>query len=237
MDPDGNRPVPDGHTSPEVDAALHLDCECGDRTLVTMAEAGVRLTCSCGRILQVPNLHELRMRAGLPPFPVPTATHVEGLVKAGDLPVGTTCARCSEPAVAVLHAMAACEFLWTTTEEWSISGIVVSDREVSQHGHDLVVPVPLRLCPDCQRAIFHPSWIERLSLAAIPLAVLGVVSMVFALWPGGIVLLAIAGLLYLAPDWTRRKRQQDLKGLLRRTPLYDQLLAEYPDAVVYVAQG
>jgi hypothetical protein len=238
MNPDGDRPLSDSRASSAFDPAFHVDCDCGTRTPVTEGQAGLRLTCSCGRTLLVPSLHELRIQAGLPPFPVSTATQVEELVKAGRLPASKACARCSEPTVAILHAVAACEFLWITTEGWSVYGVVVSEREVSQHGKQVVVPVPLRLCSDCQQAIFpHPltGWFRPLAVA---LAILGVALLLILhntlVGMAGVVPLAVAALLYLAPVWVMRKQQRALKRLLRQTPLYDQLLSEYPDAIIHI---
>jgi hypothetical protein len=241
MSPDSNRSVLDPRASPGVATVFHLDCPCGNRSPVTEGQAGLRLTCSCGRTLQVPNLPELRRQAGLAPFPIPTATQVEERVKAGELPAGTVCARCARPTSAVLHAVAECESVCITTEEWSVNEIVVSEREVSQQGREVVVPVPLRLCPDCQRAFVRPSLGGAARLIAVPLAILGVGLLVLlrdtALWIVGLVPLALAGLLYLAPFWFEHRRQQTLKRLLRQTPLYDELLAQYPDTIVHVAEG
>src|SRR5262249_30661002 len=107
----------DGRPSPGEDPSLALDCACGNRLTVFERQAGVRLDCPCGRTLQVPNLHELRMRAGLTPFPVSTANQLKELAASGELPPGTTCAGCSRPTAGVLGLVAVCERRTITVEE------------------------------------------------------------------------------------------------------------------------
>jgi hypothetical protein len=141
----------------------------------------------------------------------------------------------------VLHAIADCESRCITIKEWSINGVVVSEQEERQHGKDVVVPVPMRFCPDCQRVFFHHPFAGWLPLATVLSAILGVGLLLFfgltLIGLVGILLLALAGLFYVVPAWIMRKEQQALKRWLRKTPLYAQLLAEYPDAIIYIAEG
>jgi len=55
-----------------ADPPFHIDCECGNRISVTEDAAGARLNCSCGRIVQVPGLYDLRQRVRLSLTPGPT---------------------------------------------------------------------------------------------------------------------------------------------------------------------
>ena len=45
-----------------------LKCECGKETSVSEGTAGVSLSCSCGRLIVVPELAELRRRAAMGEF-------------------------------------------------------------------------------------------------------------------------------------------------------------------------
>jgi hypothetical protein len=217
---------------------FHIDCECGKRTTVSAGAAGVKVNCSCGRILQVPDLQELRIRSGLSPHAINTATKITLMVESGELPNETTCAACQEQTHTMLNVVAACEFIWITTEEISVSGVVVSERELSQHGRELTVPTPIIMCDDCQRQRFHPGLLESLHWsAAVALAIAGLVSLaLFKFFLIGPLLLAMAAALYFFPFWAESRRQAAIKQLLCRTPIYDKLLREYPNAIVSIAE-
>jgi hypothetical protein len=221
-----------------LDTPFHIDCECGERTTISAGAAGAKINCSCGRILEVPGLQELRRRAGLSPYAVNTATKITLMVEAGKLPSETTCAACQKHTRSVLNVIAACEFIWITTEETYAYGVLVSERELSQHGRELIVPTPIIVCDNCQRKRFHLGWLESLHWSvALAIASAGLVLLVlFSLFTTGAICLAVAAALYLFPFWAESRRRAGIKQLLSRTPIYNKLLGEYPSAIVGIAE-
>jgi hypothetical protein len=59
-------------------------CECGHTLRVTAGSAGSRLECQCGRVVDVPALHQLRGAAG--EVDVSPELMVEALLRDGSLP-------------------------------------------------------------------------------------------------------------------------------------------------------
>lgn len=70
-------------------------CACGQAKRVSGADAGGRVTCSCGQTIEVPPLHELRAAAGQSAGLAP-AVRIEALLLAGRLPGTRECVVCFE---------------------------------------------------------------------------------------------------------------------------------------------
>ena len=98
-------------------------------------------------------------------------------------------------------------------------------------GHDTDVPAPFNLCDICRQQLGASSAWRYWLLAAL-LAGAGVLLLSLDSW-AGIPFLTLAIIL---PYWLRlrawQRQQRALKGLLRGVPVYGQLLAKYPQAVV-----
>jgi hypothetical protein len=128
--------------------------------------------------------------------------------------------------------VAVCERRTITVEETSVAGVVLSEREVAEHGRDLVVPVPLRLCPGCREALFRSPIARACPWVALGFAIPGAASLYFGWWWAALGLLWLAGLPLVVRLAVRQRQRGEVVRLLRRTPIYRQLLTEYPDAEV-----
>jgi hypothetical protein len=228
MIPGNDNPPPLPPEGSDSDLQFPLDCECGKRLTVTEGAAGSRVKCSCGRTVEVPGLSALRGRAGLPPIRISTSTKIEEMVMTGELPRGTECSRCGATTSGILHVLAVCERVWVNTDQLSIGGVVIKEWGVSRHGRDLIVQVPVRLCPACQGAVFRYQRSWRSDAAAGLLGLLGLVLILWGILAAGILALAIALLIFLGVLWAERRREAVLKKLLCQEPLYRKLLDEYP---------
>jgi hypothetical protein len=227
---------------------LGVYCECGRCLPVAEDDVGSSLTCPCGRRVIVPLLDEFRDR----PFLLSAASlerRVQRMIAEGELPSTDGCIRCGEGRAAQeVNVTLECErytarahggqrFLifpslwvgwlwvaWWREEEW-----------VEIRGRDTDVPTPICLCAECRRQFRGPARPVSLLLAALLLAVSGLVGY-FDVMAG--VGLGAVGLVLLG--WQRRRasnrRQRALKGLLRKVPVYRQVLENYPQAVVLVPQ-
>lgn len=141
----------------------NVACGCGKELAVTAGEAGSQKHCTCGRTVKVPTLGQLARAAGNPLATLSATERVSYLVSSGELPAGAVCARCQFPTDATLHCSVECErpyvrehgSWWTTFFSMLIFGfvrtILVQSRENPEvHGRELIVKMPLRMCPDCQ---------------------------------------------------------------------------------------
>jgi hypothetical protein len=193
----------------------------------------------------IPLMEEFRDRPLL--LSAPTLERgVQRLVAAGELPL-PACLRCGDGAANGVEVVLECErararagggrrflivpgLFWMTwrEEEW-----------VEIRGRDTVVRTPVALCAECRgqlRGQATPGHLKSLLLTILLLAVSGLVGY-FHLVAG--VALAVVGLVVLGWLGPRvfRRRQQALKALLRRVPVYHQVLERYPWAVVNVSEA
>jgi hypothetical protein len=219
---------------------LGVLCECGRCLPVAQTDAGSVLSCSCGRRVVVPLLEEFRDQSVLL-----SATTVERRVQRlsaeGVLPRTDACLRCGGVTAQAVDIDLQCErytahasggqrfliipllwgFVWATWRE---------PEQLEIRGRDTDVAAPIGLCAVCRGELRAPaaSW----QLLAVPLlAVSGIVGYFQLLASIG---LAIVGLVVLMVTrrFALRRWQRVLKGLLRKVPVYRQVLAIYPDAVV-----
>jgi hypothetical protein len=210
---------------------------------VAEADAGSSLTCACGRKVIVPLLEEFRDR----PLLLSAATlerRVQRLIAEGELPPQGACLRCeSEREAGVVNVALECEKYKTRTYGGTrfliLPWLWVAWREeerVEIRGRHTDVPAPVCLCEECRSQFRRPPGSGYLLLATLLVAVSGIVGY-FNLAAG--VGLATVGLVLLG--WHRhrvlKKRQRALKGLLQKVPVYRQVLARYPRAVVVMPDG
>jgi hypothetical protein len=226
--------------------SLGVYCECGKTHPVADDDAGSTLVCSCGRRVVVPLLEEFRER----PLLLSAATverRVQRLIAAGELPDTDACLRCGDGRVQVVNAELECErckarryggrkfliipFLWGFYfRTWR------EEEGVEIQGRDTVVPAPVALCGACRDQLRAPRWSLYLLLAALLLAVSGVVGYFEIIWGVGTVAVGLA-LLALLRRFAWRGWQRALKAQLRKVPVYRQVLERYPWAVVVLPKA
>jgi hypothetical protein len=217
---------------------LGVYCECGRCLPVAEANAGSSLTCGCGRKVIVPLLEEFRDR----PLLLSAATlerRVQRLVAEGELPFGGACLQCGEEGGADLVKVSLeCE-RYKVREHGGVGFLVLpwlwvvwrQEKWVEIRGRDTDVTAPVRLCEECRREVRGAPGPGLLFPVAVLLAVSGLVGYFHVAAGVG---LAAAGLVLLV--WRRRRafrtRQRALKEMLRKVPLYRQVLQRYPRAIV-----
>jgi hypothetical protein len=223
-------------------APLNVSCECGQRLPVKASEAGSELSCSCGRRVVVPLLEEFRDRPTL----LSAATverRVRRLIAEGELPPAGNCMRCGDVNTAeVVLINLECE-RYTARAHGGLRFLVLpffsvlfwmwwrEEERVEIRGRDTDVPAPVCLCETCRSCFRGGAGYAYLGLVALVVALAAVVGYLNLAAGVGV---AVAGLLGLAL-WRRLafwSRQRGLKGLLRQIPVYRQVLASYPKAVV-----
>jgi hypothetical protein len=220
---------------------LGVYCECGKCVSLAESDAGSALTCSCGRRVVVPLLEEFRDH----PVLLSAATverRVRRLIAEGVLPNTDACLRCGHATARPVAIDLQCEryvahtsggqrfliipllwgFLWATWQE---------PERVEIRGRDVDVPAPVSLCAACRRRLRAPAAKWSLLLAAILLATSAVVGFFHLVSGIGLVLGGVA-LLIVTRRLARRRWQGALKVLLRKVPVYRQVLERFPSAVV-----
>jgi hypothetical protein len=221
--------------------ALGVYCECGICLPVAEDAAGSSITCSCGRRVVVPLLDEFRDR----PLLLSAATverRVRRLIAEGVLPSTDSCLRCGDSKAWIVNVHLECEkytarthggqlflvipllwgFLWAAWRE---------EERVEIRGRDTDVPAPIALCATCQRQLRAHSGSWYLLLTLLVLAASGTLAH-FSLAIGigtaavGLILLVLIRRIDI------RNWQRGLKALLRKVPVYRQVLERYPWAVI-----
>jgi hypothetical protein len=167
------------------------------------------------------------------------------MVAEGVLPTVMNCSDCGGDADQALIAVAECEKAWTkgrnslalvaTLPFGVLTAWLASEFEGGEErGTNVIVQLPLRICPRCRRRLRHSFPWAR--LGAITLIIVGLIVLLSEpLW--GIVLLIIAGFVALCDHFMKRNRQTQIKRVLCREPIYEQLLKEYPDARVLLSDA
>jgi len=221
-----------------------VDCPCGKRTIVDAASAGGTTTCACGQIVEIPLLSVLRRQAGLSAYPINPVTVINELVTKGELPAGKSCLRCRRTTKDIFHAVAYCESSVETHPSGDtmqgvadaialvvdVHGVEVDPGPESEiKGNAVVVPVPVRVCPDCRPRFERKLTLSLLLVAAIVSPIVGW-ALLFALSAWAALLIPFGGLLWLLRRAIYRQHQSTLRTLFRRVPQYDELLKRYPDA-------
>jgi hypothetical protein len=222
---------------------LAVCCECGRSVPVAASDAASSVSCSCGRRVVVPTLAEFRDR----PVLLSAATierRVQRMIAEGELPVRGGCGQCGEPKmVELVNATLMCErysthvyggfrflilpyFLVWWTEE---SGVEI-------RGRDTDVPAPFHACPECRRQLSSPKgWVTIVVVASI-IAIGSMLSFLDPLIGISALVLALATI-YLSRIVAQKRRQRVLKELLRKVPLYRQVLDRYPRALVIMPEA
>lgn len=140
-------------------------CSCGATVSVTTSQAGGTCTCACGVTNAVPRLSELRLSAGEAPHPISGAERIAGIVARSELPDRDTCTSCDANTDNTVWFAVFCErkrtsggndntFVYYMLFGWiAILASAIRPPRSKTHGTDVVVDVPMRICPTCLTAI------------------------------------------------------------------------------------
>jgi hypothetical protein len=208
---------------------------------VTARDAGSALNCSCGRRVVVPLLEEFRDHPVLL-----SATTVEGrirrLIAEGVLPSTDACLRCGDVTAQLVGIDLQCErykarasggqrvliipFLWGVF--WATWR---EPERLEIRGRDTDVPAPVGLCEECRHQLRAPVAFWYVALTAFLLAASCIVGYFLPVAGIGLAVVALA-LLVVTRHLAVQSWQGALKGLLRKVPVYRQVLERYPWAVV-----
>jgi hypothetical protein len=192
-------------------ASFNVHCSCGEPIEVTAAHAGSEVACRCGRTVPVPSLSELRRSAGQSGYAAGIADRIRQKFADGRLPIETACVECGRETADTLVCFVECERSWA-------SG------------------------PGCWKKFFT-------LLSAIVVAPCTMIWAVLALlWffkddrpeVQGTELVVEAPLRMCGECQDRMQKSpgtRELTDLLRRAPLYHELLREYPRAAVVVGRS
>lgn len=162
-------------------------CACGMSWLVSGADAGGRVACSCGQSVEVPPLHELRAAAGEGAGLSP-AVRVEALLLAGRLPGTRACAACFEDTDGVVKVRADLERAVEVEDDTqrpepysgnllgrlfgALSGALSgrsADRAplTKRIGRDVSFELPLSVCAACRPKLLAPGALHS-ALGTVP---------------------------------------------------------------------
>jgi len=221
-----------------------VTCPCGKSHSISATLAGTELSCDCGNWIPVPRLGELRRAANLSGYPESTAEIIERLTSQGELPAGQNCVVCGLVTEQKLDVVAECETVAAAGDKmpnWalylrmllapvtSLYFLLGNEDADCTRGHEVVIKLPLRMCVNCQPT---KPWVWLYTLAATVCFIGGiVVSLKFL--AAGLALLAISVVIFfLRPDpyVARAKR---LRPIILATPIYRELLEEYPQAKLF----
>jgi hypothetical protein len=231
--------------------SLGVYCECGVCCAVEEEDAGHSVICPCGRTVVVPLLDEFRER----PHLLSAATlerRIRRLLAEGELPDTDACRGCGNEDARIVKVVAACErrsvhtsggpsflfiplpwgFLWATMRE---------ETRVELRGRNTDIPTPISLCPACHRGLRRPSRpLDGLALGLLLLAVIVLIFVVFNGYPLFLIGIGAAVVGMILVPWRRsrawKRWDEAVKGLLRKVPVYRQVLEDYPHATIIIPQ-
>lgn len=179
-----------------------VSCACGVTHAVSATQAGSRIACACGRSLDVPTLSSLRKSAGESPFPLSTVERIQAMIRDGSLPSGDVCPYSGRAANDTVFFHVQCERAWERGGD---------SRQIAE------IILYFLLC----------GWVGALFVAARSKPAK---QMVF----GRNTLLEVP--LRISSDVRKKvlgiRGQKKLRALLCHTPIYSELLREFPDATV-----
>jgi hypothetical protein len=224
-----------------------VECPCGQRIEVEAWSAGGTVPCPCGQAVPVPLLSELRRDAGLDAYQENPARKIERMRAAGELPAGTTCARCDDPTDEVLELVAECETggkgpsdvaMGVTAAFAALFGSLFlavaaaqSADEGETRGGAVSVLVPVRLCRECRRQLLWRKFGRVIRYAVIGLIAGGLLAAY--LWSAWFfLLLPVAAILGWVSRRLWRREQIYLQASLRQVPVYRELFERYPSAEI-----
>jgi hypothetical protein len=140
-----------------------VTCDCGKAHPVTAADAGSSLPCDCGRTVEVPALHELKLQSG--ETALSADAQLEGMLLNGTFPGAPECVCCHRPTNHIVTAHITCDrptVKSTGDPDATLLGCLFmmlpgiwilprGSRERRIYGRDVQYTVPLRVCEQCER--------------------------------------------------------------------------------------
>lgn len=227
---------------------LFLPCSCGRGVNVHEGHAGMDVVCSCGEIVVVPRLGELRRMKG--EGAVSPRLMIEAMVAKGELPATGDCSGCAAPTPEVIDVW----LIESATERGGVSflmklfGILVfgwiglllvifmSPREIISDGRE--VRMPVRICAVCRRSRLRapPTW-PIIFVALLIVLASGWASVQYE-EPAIVVLVflaaaVLAGIALALQQWRHRR---DVRRLLFDEPIYRRLLGYFPNARIQIVE-
>jgi hypothetical protein len=159
-----------------------FDCQCGRTLRITAVDAGQSKVCRCGVSNTIPSLSELRRRAGQASYDINITDKIIARYAQGSLPSEATCAQCGRETTGILNCSVECERpyshgrgFWSTVllgllSPWWMLGVINRDYKHNEvHGREVIVPTPLRMCPECAAHVHRQTDVTRNLLQRIPL--------------------------------------------------------------------
>jgi hypothetical protein len=207
--------------------------------------------CDCGGLFKVPAWTEIQRQKGLtqedlnPEFLIPLK------IRSGELPPDH-CVFCGGPGDKVLSMKAVCSEavsestggvasilllallnFWILPVTWIFLAFRAQATETKHHGHDLVIPIPVRICSACSYSRTLSTRSSFLSRIHGPLALGALVSLFWSLKLA--VVLICPGIGCYVWEVIRLKRvRRDLKQIASSIEGYAPLFRKYQDAYVDV---
>jgi len=136
--------------------SFSLTCDCGKVRTVTGGDAGSRILCECRRMIEVPNLGELRRAAGVPT--VSPELIIEAMIRDGEVPGDTNCLKCGATSNDLCVVPVVCERQHTKIGGWKVNPFALfflwirfEATEERELGRNIAYRLPLRICQPCRR--------------------------------------------------------------------------------------
>lgn len=182
-------------------------CECGARIPVSAVQAGSSVACSCGRDVNVPTLSSLRKSAGQPPIPVDNIATITAMIKNGELPDNDLCPYSNRPANETVFFRMQCERTWARQNRDSDAYKAFFYVLVFGWLGAMLTAGKSRNGENRENeTLGRDTWVD------VPVRISSDVR----------------------PNIIRMRRQKKLKELLSQTPIYAELLEEFPQTRVSV---
>lgn len=146
-----------------------VPCECGKRVPAGAGDAGATLRCTCGRAVEVPSLHQLRLSAG--EEALTPVLRIRAMLAAGLLPGKTACVVCGAAQARSERVHVECErvrvvdgpskgeivtgcigfvfFGWLL----ALAAVGSLQKHRREYGDDVSVQVPLPVCDGCRGSL------------------------------------------------------------------------------------
>lgn len=151
-----------------------IRCACGNRTEVTESQAGTEIPCSCGRVVAIPRLSQLRKEAGAAAAETSPELLIRYSYGYGRKPLGgDACTRChATPAESVL-CFIECERPVHEADHYSLFWLILAVLQAPLaliyllvHGETKVrsegtqIEFHLALCASCRAEAPEADWLE-----------------------------------------------------------------------------
>lgn len=202
-------------------------CDCGQVHWTPAGYAGSKFACGCGKVVEVPALSEMRKavcrtsnstRRTAISHTFDPELEIGSRLRRGALPVEVVCVMCREPTTNAVPVSVLCEQEQDNTLGcwWMvllippltpIGMIVLLVRSQHRMGRNVAFHLPVRMCEDCQPAVFTEDG-AKAALRATPLY-----ARLLQQYPAAVV--SSAGNTTVAPGSGAMYRQSERKRLSR----------------------